>query len=111
MLRPRYYILNDDKTIRPVKDVLTWARWFEDRLDRRVVAHTMIDEVFVSTIFLGLDHNFRYKGPPIVFETMIIGGEHDRFQSRSSTWDEALRMHKIACGMIDGKVVRFANGK
>jgi hypothetical protein len=27
----------------------------------------------VSTVFLGLDHNFGMNGPPILFETMVFG--------------------------------------
>jgi hypothetical protein len=47
----------------------------------------------VSTVFLGLDHQWG-DGPPLVFETMIFGGEHDQYQERYSTWDEAEAGHK-----------------
>jgi len=62
----------------PVKcDLMTWATWFETN-DRRV-AHTMVGPVEVSTVFLGLDHNFHSiitgsPGPPILFETMAFTG-------------------------------------
>jgi hypothetical protein len=53
-------------------------------------------KVYVSTVFLGLDHSFG-EGPPQLFETMIFGGEHDEYQERYSTWDEAEAGHKKAC--------------
>jgi hypothetical protein len=112
MARPLWYILNDDKTLRPVKGLLEWAEWAGVDESRHIVAHTMINDerVFVSTIFLGVDHNWRDTGESILFETMIFGGEHDRYQARCSTWEQALRQHAIACGMVEGKVSRFRHG-
>jgi hypothetical protein len=46
-------------------------------------------EIHVSTVFLGINHNFRGEGPPIVFETMVFGGAFDRQQRRYATWEEA----------------------
>lgn len=88
-----HYIL-EGKT--PVKtDLMTWARWFEKGTER-IVAQTKHDDVRVSTVFLGLDHQWG-DGPPMIFETMIFGGEHDQWQDRCSTWDQALVMHCKAC--------------
>lgn len=53
----------------PEPDLLTWAQWFETA-DRKV-ALTDVPGGVVSTIFLGLDHNFSEHGPPILFETML----------------------------------------
>ena len=39
------------------------------------------------------DNNFFDDGPPILFETMVFGGKHDRYQERCSTWDEAVAQH------------------
>ncbi len=79
-----------------VYDVLEWARWFEK--EDRLVAATMINDVKVSTIFLGLDHG--YNGEPIFFETMVFGGKHDQWQERCQSWDEAELVHKRACQMV-----------
>lgn len=80
----------------PVKvDLMTWAKWLND--DARIVGKTAKDDVRVSTVFLGLDHRFGSEGPPLLFETMIFGGEHDQYQERCSTWDEAEAMHTKAC--------------
>lgn len=75
-----------------------WARG--NREDRRVAA-TAKDGVSVSTVFLGLSHNFG-DGPPLLFETMIFGGPHDEYQTRCSTWDEAQQMHAAACHLAFG---------
>jgi len=39
--------------------------------------------------FLVIDHNFLVKGPPLVFETMVFGGERDQDCWRYATWQEA----------------------
>ena len=31
---------------------------------------------------------------------MIFGGEHDQYQERYSTWDEAIEGHKNACKLV-----------
>jgi hypothetical protein len=75
------YILEGKKAI-PAADLMTWARWFETA-DRHV-ASTTIGDVRVSTVFLALDHSFGH-GEPLLFETMIFGGEHNDYQVRCST--------------------------
>ena len=56
----------------------------------------------VSTVFLGLDHRSTGSGPPLVFETMIFSDikEIDGYQSRSSSWEEAEKMHEIALELL-----------
>lgn len=50
-------------------------------------------EIHISTVFLGINHNFTGEGPPIVFESMIFGGVFDRQQRRYATWEEAEQGH------------------
>ena len=73
-------------------DLMTWARFFED-IDNRRVANDFIGKIQISTVFLGIDHNFG-KGKPLLFETMIFGGEKDGEQYRWHTWKEAEEGHK-----------------
>ncbi len=87
------YLL-EGKTPVPCDDLLTWGRQFE-KMDRHV-GFTEHGGVRVSTVFLGLDHAWG-DGPPMIFETMIFGGEHDQYQERYSTWEEAEAGHKKAC--------------
>jgi hypothetical protein len=88
------YILNDNGNPVLEPDLIKWAMWFETATNRRV-AKEMIGEVQVSTVFLGLDHNFCSKGPPIVWETMVFGGELDQETERcSGNREQAEAMHQ-----------------
>ncbi len=85
------YIL-DGHTPVPCTDSMAWARWFE-KADR-IVAKTDIEGGgFVSTVFLSLDHSFGRAGRPVLFETMVFGGELDQEQERYCTWEEAEAGH------------------
>jgi len=87
-----HYILDGKKA--KSADLMEWAMWFETA-DRHVAKTSVNDEVNVSTVFLGLDHSFG-SGPPLLFETMIFGGEHDQYQDRYETWDQAEVGHEEA---------------
>jgi hypothetical protein len=63
------------------------------------VALTTIGQVDISTVFLGLDHNF-FGGKPLLFETMVFGGDNNEYQNRCSTWEEAESMHQLAVEMV-----------
>ena len=90
-----HYILKDGQ---PVKaELLVWAKWFEK--SERTVAKDEIGKVLVSTVFLGLDHRFG-SGPPVLWETMIFGGEHNDFQERYTSVEDALEGHKHAVELV-----------
>lgn len=93
------YILKDDHTVVPCNDLLLWASWFETA--ERSVGNTQINKIRISTVFLGIDHNFGDGDPtPVLFETMIFGGEHDDYQERYTTWDAAIAGHKKAIAKV-----------
>jgi len=75
-------------------DLLTWAKWVEN-FDNRLIAVTEDKGFRVSTVFLGLDHNFG-RGDPILFETMIFGGPLNEQMWRYATYREAERGHEDA---------------
>lgn len=87
-----YWILKD-KTPTKIEDVLEWGIWFEKAENRRV-AFDKIGEAEISTVFLGLDHGFSDDRPPVLFETMVFGGEFDGEQERYYTWEQAEEGHK-----------------
>ena len=64
------------------------------------VARDEIGDTVVSTVFLGLDHRHFGDGPPVLFETMIFGGQHDEWQKRACTWDEAEATHAAALDLV-----------
>ena len=50
--------------------------------------------ILVSTVWIGLDHNYG-DGPPLIFETMIFGGDRDQECHRYSTRQEAVEGHSL----------------
>lgn len=83
-------------------DLQTWAELLHQQgYDRLASTRFKLGthEIHVSTVWLGLDHSFN-GGPPLIFETMIFGGEHDQYQERYSTEEEALAGHKEACRLV-----------
>jgi hypothetical protein len=100
------YILDDDGNPRLEPDVLKWAMWYEyshlsPGKDNRILGKDYIGDAHVSTIFLGLDYSHR-RNPerPILWETMIFGGEHDQYMQRYDSKDAALAGHAIAVKMV-----------
>lgn len=89
------YIL-DGKTPVPCFDPSTWSVSRRDK----VVGRDQFGAVVISTVFLGMDHSFS-GGTPVLFETMIFGGEYDGYQERYCTWDEAERGHQVACELVN----------
>lgn len=96
-----HYVLNDDHSVREA-ELMEWVVAFND-MDRRRVALDKIGNASVSTVFLGLDHSFG-DGPPLIFETLISGGEHDQEMWRYSTWDEAVAGHKAAVELVSKEI-------
>lgn len=95
--KPDHFILDGKKAI-PIDDFMEWAKWYETA--KRIVKQTQLPgEVKVSTIFLGLDYGY-HTDTPILFETMIFGGEHDQYCNRYSTYEEAEAGHQEAIEMI-----------
>lgn len=81
--------------------VLEWAKFMDtDRMvavtrswDWRKEAPDEQTGVLVSTVYLGLDHSFG-EGPPLIYETMVFGGDHNGDMDRYTTYEEALEGHK-----------------
>lgn len=94
-----YYILNGHEPV-PVSPKV-FAPWFHKHIADRHVAEDFVGDprtaqvVRISTVFLGLNHNFGSEGPPTLFETMVFGGKVDGAQVRYSTWNEAEAGHRI----------------
>jgi hypothetical protein len=113
-MRSPYYILVG-RVVRPVENIQEWIAGQE--FESRRVAETDIGEYWVSTVFLGTDHNFSGAGPPILFESMVFGPktgdvvdvgngrwyearESLCYQHRYRTYDEAEHGHEQLCREI-----------
>ena len=70
-----YYILENKVPVK-INDINKWAEFYP--INKRVNA-THINDVLISTVFLGIDHSFG-GGTPILFETMIFGGKYNEYQ-------------------------------
>lgn len=97
----RYILDPTTKAAIPCDDLDAWGRWFE-KADRHV-AQTKLNGYRVSTVFLGLDHDFSGNGPAILFETMVFPGDSwgEVYCDRCSTWDEAVAMHEKAVAWVN----------
>jgi hypothetical protein len=112
-----YYLLDADHVPYPV-EMDEWARWYGTR-DGRHVGSTETQLYWVSTVFMGLDHNRHPDGPPILFETMVFERERtvtempwgqlkslrksvdeDGFFNRYATWAEAETGHAEIVALI-----------
>jgi len=107
----RYYTLLDDHSVVPCDDLTKWAQGFETTL--RNIKQEYVGTIYISTVFLGLNHNYSENGPPLVFETMVFGGKYDQVQYRTSTYAEALRAHILARDEVRrtwyGRWITFCN--
>lgn len=97
-----HWYLDDDGEAQPWEpdsDFLGWAAWLETA--ERHVGETFLENrtIRVSTVFLGLNHSFGGE-VPILFETMIFGGEHDELQARYSTRAEAEQGHEDVVNLL-----------
>ncbi len=93
--RPYWYRLDENDRPYPCE-----ATDMNDN-DRRIIDQTWVtNKILVSTVFLGLDHNFLGEGEPILFETMIFGGVHSDYQSRTPDVTLAKVEHALAVAYV-----------
>jgi hypothetical protein len=79
----------------PCHSTLQWAAWFEEADCQ--VALTKVGKLLISTVFLGLNHNFIGAGDPLLFETIIFDAEGTGgYPRRFVTWLEAEQGHRKA---------------
>lgn len=93
-----HWMIRPDHSVYPISfsQMLEWlgehgeAAWEANK--RVTLDH--IDGINISTVFLYLNHRFGPDGPPLIFETMVFGGELDQECERYSTWAEAIAGHE-----------------
>lgn len=106
--RPITYVLDENGEPRPA----TWEEYGEQRVAEK---HPMVvsqswghfgrwrvdlthinDDVTVSTVFLGIDHNFCDMGSPILYETAVFSKDNSEIADRYITRADAEKGHKRA---------------
>lgn len=84
-------------------DVLDWAKDFEpgkqknlaSYLKYRIVKQDLVNPFFVSTVWLGLDHQYNPEMPPLIYESMVFGNQRKEMeQRRYTTREQAEAGHK-----------------
>lgn len=75
-----YYALGENGNPR-VCSMEEFTELYRDN-KRRIVKQENVGKYFVSTVFLGLDHNYSETGPPILWETMVFHPNPDKTETR-----------------------------
>jgi hypothetical protein len=88
-------ILYYDRQGRPIS-LEGWALLLRD-LDYRRVGLDEVGGFVISTVWLGLNHQWLASQPPIIFETMVFSAEDEKpveeYMDRYSTEEEARLGH------------------
>lgn len=99
-MRSGFWILDGENLVET--DLMGWGEWFQN-FDNRRVAETTIGDAWISTVFLGIDHNFSGDGPPLLFETMVFFDREDlrdEIMMRYATYAEAREGHDTLVAMM-----------
>lgn len=97
-----YYL---DKDLTPLSR-RAWGERYSDQAYKRIDA-TSIGAYWVSTVWLGLDHQLWPDGPPLIFETMVF--EHDDIgrdldmRRYTYEWQARLGHAEICAGLRFGR--------
>lgn len=76
------YLLNEDGEFYEEEDPIRWAEGIERC---RIVKKDQVNGRQVSTVFLGINHNFTAHGDPVLWETMVFSGEDAAYLTRRYT--------------------------
>jgi len=96
-----FYKLDENKNAIPCS-LEEWANQLEEMRmnNKKHVSEEMVGNYWVSTVWLGLNHQFGF-GRPLLFETMVFdhdpnSNRNEIYMNRYSTWQEAEEGHKKA---------------
>jgi hypothetical protein len=99
----RYYVSRPGGVVCETDEVLEFGRWyatsgdvaFKDGGRRVALDEHLPGDLWVSTVFLGINHAFDRTRPPVLFETMVFpsGGLSELYGRRYATAEEALAGH------------------
>ena len=107
--RTAVYLLDDQH--QPVRAIISTVGQFFDWSERwnqqRSILHEEVAPgLFVSTIFLGIDHSYSIDPDhtPLLFETMVFNDYEAGDQWRYHTYDEAVAGHAAVVEMIRARI-------
>ena len=91
------YILDDSNRPMRCHDPRLWRAWFHHFPSRQIARDKIGDVADVATVFLGIDHRWDEKAPPLLFESIIFPtkrGPRDCELARYASWDDAIAGHE-----------------
>ena len=104
----RHYILDHRGHVKHEPDANKWAIWFNNANEKRRVKFTDCgQDIHVSTVFLGLDHSFQETSKPVLWETIVFGGDMDGRERRYTSRALALKGHYEIVREIRAKQAPF----
>lgn len=105
-----WYDIAPDGTVKQIETKEQWNNYVHrdpnlpvSEGGKRIGGTEVSPEVWVSTVFLGLDHGWNSTSP-VLFETMIFGGKHDDFTMRYCTYSAAKAGHETAVKLAKGEI-------
>ena len=105
----KFAIMDEEEMVKVVT-LDEWLDWMGQHKKRRMIERDEIEGYRVSTIFLGLDHQWHPDGRPLYFETMIFkpSKPHEpgdvAFEERYSTAVQARAGHARAVQWLKAKL-------
>ncbi len=89
-----YYWFDEDHKPYKVHDTFHWA-FLMEHSDRTVKRDYITKDLVISTVFLAMDYRFCSAGEPVLWETMVFDKGKSIYMDRYTSYDEALKNHKI----------------
>lgn len=86
-----YFILDENDNVVEVDDPNEWARWH--RSNHISVGNSCIGDSLITTNFVGRAE-WTKSGPPLLFHTIITGGDHHGYKKSCATMAEAIEQHR-----------------
>jgi hypothetical protein len=96
-----FYVLKDGKPV-PERDPRNAGAFIGSHVDKTLLRASNGTEICISTVFLGVDHNYSGKGPPVLWKTMIFwdGNDLDSWQKRYTSEEAAREGHQAGVAMV-----------
>ena len=96
-----WYKLDENNNPVKAKNIEDYYKWVSKNQEKRTVMRQDVDGVTISTVFLGSDHSYpKNDNKPLLWETMIFEGEHDGYQERYYSFDNAVDGHFEALKLV-----------
>ena len=100
-----WYMETDDGVYEEI-DLEDYAEYIKEH---KVIQQDKVGHLFISTVWLGLDHGYGDEEPQI-YETMIFDNNEespsypDQYQVRYSRWKSALKNHRRILELVQAFV-------